>query len=264
MSTTWPQGDRWLLEEVLAPLYFHHRYQLAVTSKVIGGIDYRFKVNGDSQPLPQPIATERQRAALAVLLTALAPETLALPDNVLAVMHPRDVGSRRNRELFQGRTSMIFDPVAAASAAADFAVGALLQPERLNRVAARAAADSEALTVDEIIERVVATAFADSVGSLRPIAAAAQEVVVERLAALAVDAQAAVDVRAASERALQELAANAEGGVRGYLARRASRTLERALSIEAEPASATELPPGDPIGSPGQLSGCSWPQLGGI
>jgi len=252
-----------LLEEVLAPLYFHHRYQLAVTSKVLGGVDYHYKVRGDSQPLPQPVATAQQRAALKALLVALAPETLALPANVLAVMHPRDVGSGRNRELFRGRSSVTFDPVAAAATAADFAVGSVLQPERLNRVAAFAAGDTERLTVNEIIEAVVATAFADSGATLAPVASAIQEVVVEHLASLAGSERASVEVRESSERALESLSQQAQGDAPSYLARRARRTLERAVSIESEPASAPELPPGDPIGSPA-LANCSWQHTGGI
>src|SRR5262249_40219056 len=38
------------LNEVLAPLYFHHRYQLEAAAKSIGGLDYSYAVRGDGQP----------------------------------------------------------------------------------------------------------------------------------------------------------------------------------------------------------------------
>ncbi len=47
------------LEEVLATVYFHHRYQLEAAVKVVGGMDYRHALRGDGQSLAP---TDRRRA----------------------------------------------------------------------------------------------------------------------------------------------------------------------------------------------------------
>ncbi|MCZ6507675.1 MAG: zinc-dependent metalloprotease [Acidobacteria bacterium] len=247
-----------LLEEVLAPLYFHHRYQLAVTAKLIGGVDYRYKLRGDAQPLPRPIAPGRQRRALAVILQAMTPETLALPANVLSVMHPRVVDMESNRELFDGRTAPVFDPVAAAATAAQMVVSSLLQPQRLNRVAELASRHGDQPAVDEILTAVVDSAFAPGEPALAPIAAAIQEVVVRGLVQLAGEEQASVWVRAAAEKALTDLPAE------GYLGRAAVRWLERSLEVEETASAAPSPPPGDPIGGSPALSSCSWLPMGGM
>lgn len=251
------------LEEVLVPLYFHHRYQLAVTAKLIGGLDYRYKVNGDSQPLPQAVSGERQEAALDLLLSTLDTETLSLPPSVLEVMHPRDFGSGDNRELFNGRTAMVFDPVAAAATSAASTLDALLQPERLNRVAANPAGD---VTAERIVDGVLKRAFEPADSSRRSIAGAVQEAVVEHLAGLAVDDRASLEVRSIAERALAQLPSAVSPAAAQYLTARARRTLERALTEATEPEAAPALPPGDPIGGGRMpsLLGCSWPQMGGL
>ena len=236
------------LEEVLAPLYFHHRYQLPVTAKMIGGVDYRYKVRGDDQPLPRPVSPERQRDALEVILRAMSPAELALPESVVAVMHPRASGQEANRELFRGRSAPMFDPVAAAATAADLAVTSLLQPERLNRLAAASARSAEAVGVDEVLTGVVETAFAPAGAEHSGERAAIQEIVVRRLAELAADSRAAVTVRAAAEAALEALPGEADP-VGAYLERAAERWLERTESGAAEARPAPEPPPGDPIGS---------------
>src|SRR5947209_8397732 len=70
-----------LLQEVLVPLYFHHRYQLEAASKVVGGLQYTYAMRGDGQPPSKPVDGAEQRKALAAILDVLAPEALDLPDS---------------------------------------------------------------------------------------------------------------------------------------------------------------------------------------
>ncbi|MDH3524867.1 MAG: hypothetical protein OES32_14890, partial [Acidobacteriota bacterium] len=150
----------------------------------------------------------------------------------------------------------------AAATAADLAVGGLLQPERLNRMAELAARDGEALGPAEVLAGLVATAFGAAGPGLEEVSAAIREVVVRRLAALAGDPRAAVTVRALAEETLRGLPP--DGGATGaYLARAAERWLERTAPPAAEPAAAPEAPPGAPIGGMPAggmpaLAGCSW------
>jgi len=72
-----------LLNEVLVPLYFHHRYQLEAASKVVGGLRYTYALRGDGQPPSKPVDGDAQRRALAAILDVLSPETLDLPEPVI-------------------------------------------------------------------------------------------------------------------------------------------------------------------------------------
>ncbi len=67
------------LEEVLVPLYLHHRYQLQAAVKVIGGLEYAYALRGDGQDAFAFIEPERQLRALEVVLSVLEPTALDLP-----------------------------------------------------------------------------------------------------------------------------------------------------------------------------------------
>ncbi|HEY2737144.1 MAG TPA: zinc-dependent metalloprotease, partial [Thermoanaerobaculia bacterium] len=78
-----------LLQEVLVPLYLHHRYQLDAALKMVGGLDYSYALRGDGQPPARPVDGDRQRAALAAVLDTITPAALDLPDPVIALLLPR-------------------------------------------------------------------------------------------------------------------------------------------------------------------------------
>ena len=122
------------LQEVLVPLYLHHRYQLQAAVKVIGGLEYTYAIRGDGQIPSAFVDPTRQMRALEVVLSVLDPATLDLPESVLGKIPPRPPGSEETRELFVGRTDPVLDPLGAAATAADMVVTALLQPERAARL----------------------------------------------------------------------------------------------------------------------------------
>ncbi len=123
-----------LLEDVFVPLYLRHRYALAGVGKLLGGQTYSFTLRGDGQSLPAPVPAAVQRQALDALLDALAPATLRIP---AAMQHlpPRPPGFGRTRELFAGRTGLVFDPTAPAEVAAALVVDELTRPDRAARLA---------------------------------------------------------------------------------------------------------------------------------
>ena len=47
-----------MLEEVLVPMYFFHRYQTEATAKVIGGLNYRYALRGDGQPITEMVGPQ--------------------------------------------------------------------------------------------------------------------------------------------------------------------------------------------------------------
>lgn len=121
------------LEEVLVPVYNYHRYQLEATCKLIGGMNYSYSVRGDNQEKPGILPTAVQQEAIRAALRCLSPEVLTLPDRIIEMIPPRPP-QFYSGELFNKRTGMSFDPLAAAEALADFELSFLFHPERANRL----------------------------------------------------------------------------------------------------------------------------------
>ncbi len=156
------------LQEVLATVYFHHRYQLAAAAKVIGGMEYNYALRGDRQAATEIIAGERQRRALAVILGVLAAERLDLPDPVLALLAPRPYRSSRNREMFASATAPAFDALGAAATAAGQVVRALLEPARLGRLVDFHRRDPSLPGPREILDAMLEQAFRPPAGGESP------------------------------------------------------------------------------------------------
>ena len=139
------------MEEVFAPVYFHHRYALEAAVKEIGGVEYRHVFWGDGQPLPRAVAGDRQRRALEAVLDTLSPEFLRVPESVVDLLVPRSPGSLGSTELFTGRSHPIFDPLSAAETATALVVGGLLVEERLSRLVTQVTRDEDQLTLEEFL-----------------------------------------------------------------------------------------------------------------
>lgn len=121
------------LEYVLLPLYMHHRFQLRSAVESLGGADYRPAVKGDGQTPFTIVPGAEQRRALDVVLSTVAPDFLALPERIVAMIPP--TADRYDRgEGFPGYTERLFDPLGAAEAAADFTVGEIFHPQRMARL----------------------------------------------------------------------------------------------------------------------------------
>ena len=93
------------LEEVLVPVYFHHRFQLEAAVALVGGLDYVHGVRGDATPAPRPVPPADQRRALDAVLTVLDPGVLDIPETAIRAVPPRAPGSAPHRETFVGRAA---------------------------------------------------------------------------------------------------------------------------------------------------------------
>ncbi|MFD2036768.1 zinc-dependent metalloprotease [Belliella marina] len=148
-----------LAEEVLAPLYLMHRYQVEATSKLIGGVDYTYKVKGDNQRKQSRLDAKSQTEALEALIHVISPENLALPDHVIDLIPPRPMGYGRNRETFPSRTGPNFDPIAPAENMVDMTFGFLFDAARANRIIQQSAFDSTLPSLGRIFEKIRSAAF---------------------------------------------------------------------------------------------------------
>jgi hypothetical protein len=245
------------LEEVLVPLYLHHRYQTEAAVKVLGGLEYTYALRGDEQAPPRPVRGEVQRAALDALLMTLDPAQLAMPRTVLELIPPRPFTYDAHRELFDRYTGMTFDAVSPAVTAADMTVSLLLNPQRAARLVQQNALDRSLpgleWTLDRLVERTFAARPADPYQA--EIDRGVEYVVVRRLMTLAADAE-MPQVRAAALQQLMQIRtrfghegvpANPRTAHGALLAADITRFLERPYTPEQRTPDLT-VPPGQPIG----------------
>ena len=253
-----------LLEAKLLPLYLHHRYQLQAAVKSVGGLYYTYAVKTDAGTSParvqEIVPAARQRDALAAVLETIKTEELAVPPRILELIPPRAFGYEGGtQELFTKRTDPTFDPVAAATIAADLAVTGLLEPHRAARLVEFHARERMNPDFAEVVDALVARTW----GTPAPrdayqaaVSRAVQSLVVTRLMDLAANADAASQVRAVATDSLRRLAESlkAPGAASEASAHRrlALEEIERFLARPAEPRKRTPplpTPPGDPIGA---------------
>ena len=196
-----------LLQERLVPVYFMHRFALNGTTKAIGGMEYANAVRGDRQQVTRPLSAAQQRAALALLLEALKPAELAIPDTVLTLMAPGATNVTPPVELFGSRTRPAFDELGAARTLAQMIVDGILQRDRAARLVAFAARGTP-LTLGNVIDQLVGATWrapAQPSAKLGALERVAQRAVADRLLLLAADSDAAPEVRAMAELKISEL-----------------------------------------------------------
>lgn len=263
-----------LLDEVLVPVYFHHRYQLDAAAKVVGGLLYSYALRGDGQPPARPADAAWQRRAVRDIVSLLAPAALDLPERILALLLPRPPGYPENVETFGSRTSPAFDALGAAGTAADLAVRALLERERAARLVDFHRRDPLLPGLEEVLGALDRATFEG-----KPAAAAreaelrrtAQWAVVRGMIRLASDPQATAGVRSRVDAHLRVLARrlraggahgadDADAAARAYFADEIARHLDRREENRLPPPDPLPAPPGQPIGSPAaaNLGGCEW------
>lgn len=150
------------LERVLVPLYLAHRYQIEAVSKIIGGVEYSYTVNGDGKPSNQMIKDATQRSALNSLLKTLDPKFLALPEKLIEMLPPPPPGYGRGREHFKSHTGPTFDPIGAAESSAANSIVFLLNPQRMTRVIEQSARVEGRMDIFAVFDKLFASVGAKS------------------------------------------------------------------------------------------------------
>ncbi|WNB16977.1 zinc-dependent metalloprotease [Marivirga arenosa] len=122
------------IQEALIPIYFLHRYQVEAAVKLVGGLDYAYKIRDDKLKEMKILASEWQLEAANSLANAVLAENLAIPEKLLQQLYPRPLGYYDNRELLNGKTGVSFDALGAAEQASTLVFDLLFHPQRLNRM----------------------------------------------------------------------------------------------------------------------------------
>jgi hypothetical protein len=247
-----------LLQERFVPVYLMHRFALSSLTRTIGGMEYANAVRGDHVQATRPIDAASQRRALTLLIDALQPKELAIPDTVLTLLGPRPFSYQPYVELFGSRTRPAFDELGAARSLAQMIVDGILQRERAARVVAFQTRMTNPLTLGEIVDALTADWGSTTTGSpkLDALRRVAQRAVVDRLLLLAADKEAAPEVRSLVELKMASLRARSRALASGAgeqrrahwtaIASDLNRWLER--QELPDPTPALRAPPGDPFG----------------
>jgi hypothetical protein len=240
------------LEDTLAPLYLMHRYQVEAAIKVIGGLDYRYRVRGDGQMNAVIVSAEEQRKALHAVARTLSAETLVLPESLLRLLPPRPPGLERTRESLPADTGLTFDPIAAAESAADLTLHTLFNAERAARLV-EYSARAKTPSLGEVIDAaLLASKPVPHPGAAQTLSGEIQSAVygrtVEALLALAAEPNASATVRAIAYGKLNEVKRHSDPNspLEAYLVHRIQQfQSDPSKFIAVKP---VEAPPGMPIG----------------
>ena len=240
------------LEFVLLPLYMHHRFQLRSGAQSLGGADYSYALKGDGQTPLTIVPGEEQRDALETILSALTVDFLALPQDVVTMIPPpafrHDEG-----EIFAGHTELLFDPLGAAEAAADFTVGEILQPQRMARLVVYGSM-GDYPDLEEVVDRLLAATWnapAERDEYRMRVQHTIQRAVVDRMMRHAGSANVMTEARAVLSDRLEALAGRLEAlaGPSPHQRLVAADIRRWQARIEnTTPGPSLELLPGDPIG----------------
>lgn len=243
------------IEARLVPVYLLHRYQTEAVARLLGGASYAYSESADRQAGTKPVPAQTQRTALADLVATLGADELALPSNVLDLVTPPGADYVRNREYFATKAGPLFDPLAAAEAAAAQTALFLFAPERLNRLAWQHARDVQQPGVAGVLDATFRGTWQQVPhdASAAAVQDAANWVVLDALLHVLDDgklhAQVDAEVRACLQQWQTALAKQGGGDAVGASRASAAETIRKYLadpkSVKLRPL--PTIPPGAPI-----------------
>ncbi|WP_265570430.1 zinc-dependent metalloprotease [Sphingomicrobium nitratireducens] len=242
------------LRRAFVPIWLLHRYQAEAAAKQLGGVYVPTALAGEAARA-QTVAGAAQHEALDVLLSALTPERLAVPADVLPYLSASEASYDRQRaiELIDTAGGPVFDPMAASEVAAMAVIAPLLAPDRLDRMEAQHAADASVPAPLEVVDRLIGAAFTGTRGNaaMRRVATVA----VLALAKTARDPALSPSIAVAIDDRMHALGASLVGNAGSSEADSWGRGLgallldrERMDARLAMPGALPDLPPGSPIG----------------
>ena len=244
------------LEDVLVPVYLHHRYQLEAAIKIVGGVTYAYNMRGDGVAGPVAVPAARQNGAIDAIADVLSPANLALPRSLIAQLPPRPFLIQSTRELFDRWTGITFDPLAPGATIANVTFDLLLDEERAARMVAQHAVDPVLPGFADLLKKIESRIFSTTSASAfdQTLSALVHRAYVDHLLTLAESADMPL-VRAEARYALVSmLGTSLRPGVSG---RGNASTEQLAADIRgwmagtykpAEKKMKLTVPPGSPIG----------------
>ena len=246
-----------MLEDVLVPVYFYHRYQIEAATKLVGGMYYTYALRGDGQIVTKALSKDEQLKALNAVIDCLDPKFLLLPNRIVQLIPPRPAGYDFTRELFNKRTGLAFDALSPAETAADLPLSFLFNSQRLNRMAQYEVADN-GLGINEMINTLILKTWKAKKlsGMEKLIQLQTEQVLLTYLLSASIDNNNSFAVRSVLANELKDLKAYIEAQVKTATDETYKGHLVFALARmnkpeDAKPTIHRAIPPGAPIG-------CDW------
>lgn len=239
--------------------YLHHRWAIDTSVRYVGGLYDNLAIKGDTVPPTQIVPPALQREMLGLLLEAVQPAALAMPERLLAQLAVNPYGT--DLEEFNSATGAAFDHLAAARTLSAMVLEQLLDPERAARLVAFADREPNAPTLAEVFDAITKATWGagpDASAMHRSLRRVTQREAVEAMMILAAHGDATPEVRSATmlhiaglgEEAGRRKADAAEAGI-GHFAqieRDITRFLENPVEYVPK-SSALPQPPGAPLGA---------------
>ncbi len=254
------------LEEVFVPMYFFHRYQVEAAVKMIGGVNYRYAMRGDGQPVADLLTPQQELKAIEALLRSVEPSSLMLPESLLKIIPPRPLGYQRHQELIKIKTTLTFDPIAAAETVSDMTFSLILHPSRANRLFEHHSRDARLPSLGSVIDKLMSATIksAPKQGYEGAVQMATANAMFTNLSKLATSKDAAVQAKAIAQLKISQLQA--------WLAPKVAATTDEEWKAfyaylnntitqmkddpeKVTPESLLPAPPGMPIGSTEDVCG---------
>jgi hypothetical protein len=238
--------------------YLYHRFAIQAAQQYVGGQFQTNALAGDGQRPTEWVAAAKQNEALDLLLAALEPKNLDIPDRILDALVGEPSGAPPTRERFAAEAGDTFSPLTAARTLAALIVSPLLDPQRAARLSLASGPDS--LTLDRALHRLVGATWnapADPSPRLNRLRRIAQRVVLDGLMDLAARPEPTAEVRASVVSSLlglrDDLRARLKttGLIDAHLRlaeRELSEFLDQPDARKARPRPPAAIPPGRPIG----------------
>ncbi len=244
--------------------YLHHRYAIESGQKYVGSQYQNIVVKGDTLPATEFIPAKLQRDVLGLLLDAIEPKNLALPEKLLAQLTP-DPGEN----LEDLSNDDVFDQLRAARILSAMVIEPLFDGARAARLVSLAARQPDTLTLPEMVDAVLARTWkakAEGDAQSRALRRVSQKVALDSMMMLGGNAETSSDARAYILDQLAQLASDLKGRsdsepLTSAFNRQSARDIDRYLEDPAAnapksampgwgkgPRSRFPMPPGPPLG----------------
>ncbi len=133
-------------------VYLHHRWGIESGLKHLGGMYHNYVVKGDDLIPTEIVPPDLQRDILSLLMEAIQPVNLALPERLLVNLTPNPYRGE-NKEDLSG--DYAFDHLRAARILAAMVIEEMLEPARAARLIAFADRQANALTLPETLDAIL-------------------------------------------------------------------------------------------------------------
>lgn len=248
--------------------YLHHRWAIDSGVRYIGGMYHNYVVKGDTMPPTEIVPAAFQRDILGLLLSAVQPQELVIPESLLKLLTTDPSGrgggefggarSTTALEEFNVSTGYAFDHLSAARTLSDLVMGQLLDPEKANRLISFADRQENALTLPEVVTKVLENTWSaprDSTPMLRSLRRVSRQVALDDLMMLGANPKSTPETRAVVIEQLVQLKAKIAqmhdaDAVNEATLRQSERDLTRYLvnpALAAPKSSALPQPAGAPL-----------------